>query len=306
MGSALGQCDLKTKTCEFLYQLPGLVYTMDVFERAENDGWVASGGDDGVVRVWKLTDFSLVREFPAPRGVPQGVALAPDDHRVVFSVSGSESPTEILVGDFVSGQVKSLLKIPRPFVRVARAAAGFIYNQPQKLILADASTGDTKREFQLSSSVENFATSLNGEWLAAADKTGTLYCFEIKTGRLLATSREKIENVSTIAVTNDGQNVFTTEWKAALQQWDTGRNSLKEIASIRGQARSLSVSPDGERIAVGGNHRDLAIYESKTGNRIAYLQTAASDFYVTNAWVHGQHLVFTTDSGVLFAGTLEP
>lgn len=305
MGSALGQCDLNTKTCNLLYHLPGLIYTMDVFERAENDGWVASGGDDGFVRIWRLTDFSLVQEFSTPRGVPQGVALVRDGHRVVFSVSGSNSPTEIMVGDFLSGQVKSLLKIPQPFIRVARAAEGFIYNQPQKLILADVSTGDNKREFRLSSSVARFATSVNGEWLAVADEAGTLYCFEIKTGRLLATSREKIEDLSTIAVSNDGQYIYTTEWKAALRQWDTSRNSLKEIASIRGQAHSLSVSPDGERIAIGGNHRDLAIYESKTGNRLAYVETTSSDFYVTNAWLHGKRLVFTTDSGVLFAGNLE-
>lgn len=305
MGSALGQCDLNAKTCELLYSLPGLVYTMDVAERAGNEGWVATGGDDGFVRAWRLSDFSLVSEFPAPRGVPQGVALVRNDHRVVFSVSSKDPPTEIMVGDLVSGQVKSLLKVPQPFVRVAPASGGFIYDQHQKLILADVSTGDNKREFQLSSSLARFSTSPNGEWLAAADATGTLYCFEIKTGRLAATSREKIEDLSTIAVTNDGQYVYTTEWKAALRQWDTSRNSLKEIASIRGQARSLTVSPNGERIAVGGNHRDLAIYESKTGNRLAYLEISSSDFYVTNAWVNGKRLVFTTDSGVLFAGNLD-
>jgi hypothetical protein len=42
-----------------------------------------------------------------------------------------------------------------------------------------------------------------------------------------------------------------------------------------------------------------------TGERLAYFQTEAADFYVTNVWLLGNRLLFTTDAGVLKDGLLE-
>ena len=48
-----------------------------------------------------------------------------------------------------------------------------------------------------------------------------------------------------------------------------------------------------------------SLYDSKSGEALFYSQTADSDFFVTNAWISGDRLIFTTDAGVLFAGTLQ-
>jgi WD40 repeat protein len=303
LGNTLAQCTLDTRSCDVLYQLPPLAYVMDVLER--DDGLIATGGDDGFVRIWKQSDFSLLKEFRVAAGVPQGVALMSDGRTVVFSASGKDTPTEISAGDFASGDVRSLLKVPRPYIRVFHASGGFVYGSDKRVVLADQQTGDTKREFAAESKVALMSTSQNGEWLAIADDKGALYCFELKTGKRIAQSKERIASATTIAVTKDGQCVFTTEFSGALRRWQPANNSTKVLASVRGQTKALFVSSDGRRIAVGGNHKDIGIYDSKSGEALFYSETADSDFFVTNAWISGERLIFTTDAGVLFAGTLQ-
>jgi WD40 repeat protein len=305
LNAALIQCDLQSKACESLHDAPGLVFAMDALDRRDGDGVVATGGDDGFVRIWKLSDFSLIREFKGTKGVPQGVALMSDGRRVVFSFSDAEAPTEIFAGDIASGESVSLIKAPAPFVRVAPAGDGFIYDLEQRLILADPANGQTRREFVADSKIERFSVSRNGEWLAAADDKGALYCFEVKTGRRVSKSTTTIESLTAIVISNDGLSVWTTEFRADLRRWNTRTNTMTSIGSIRGQAKAMSLSVDEKRLAIGGNHRDVALYNAKTGDPIVSYTTPASDFYVTNAWLSGKRLIFTTDAGVLFVDLID-
>ena len=302
MGAALVECDLRKKACNELYSQKALAYTMDV---QEHSGLLATGGDDGFVRIGKLSDLTRLKEFHVAAGVPQGVALMADGRHVVFSASTKESPTLISLGDVVSGEVKVLLRVLEPFVRVASAAGGFIYNQGSSLVLADPSAGGRIREFKIESKLDQFSVSANGEWLAVANDQGMLYCFEVKTGKLLNVSKEKIESLSRLAVSNDGHYVYTTEFKAALKKWDTRRNNLTELSGIRGQAHSMFISSDGRWLAIGGNHHDVALYDTSKGERLMYFQTEASDFYITNVWLLGNRLLFTTDAGVLQDGLIQ-
>jgi len=306
MGAALAEINLATKTGEYIYNIRTLVYAGQLSEDSIDGGLLATGGDDGFVRVWRLSDLSLIKEFHVDRGVPQGVALTNEGRYVIFSYGDKDPPTEISVGDLKSGVVKHLLKVPQPFAKVVNASGGFIYEKGRNLLLADPLTGRTVREFSVTSTPSGFAVSPNGEWLAIADKPGYLQCFEVKTGRRIAVSAEKIEDLSTIAVSSDGRYVYTTEWKAALRRWDTRDNKVEEIGYVRGQAHSLFLSSDGNRLALGGNHRDVAVYDAHSGDRLGYFRADASDFYVTNAWIIKNRLLFTTDGGVLFDGRLGP
>jgi len=301
LGAALVECDLRKKDFNVLYNLKGFAYAMDVQEKSR---LLATGGDDGFVRIWKLSDLTRLKEFHVTVGVPQGVALMTDGRHVVFSASTRESATDISLGDVVSGEVKVLLKVPEPLVRVVHADGGFIYNQGSSLVLADSNAGARIREFKIESKLGQFSVSANGEWLAVANDQGRLYFFEVKTGKLVSVSKEKIESLSCLTLTNDGHYVYTTEFQGALRKWDTRRDSFAELSSIRGQAHSSFISGDGRWLAIGGNHRDVALYDTNKGERFMYFQTEASDFYITNIWLLGNRLLFTTDAGVLKDGAI--
>src|SRR6185369_16845763 len=105
-----------------------------------------------------------------------------------------------------------------------------------------------------------------------------------------------------VVVNNDGTYVYLTDFRTGLSQWNTKTDVVKQLTSIHGQAASLNLSVDETRVLIGGNHRDVQIYDASSGESFAAFETDSSDFYVTNVWLKGERLIFTTDTGVLFDG----
>jgi len=299
LGATLVELDLNKKTFDELYSVTGYLHAIDVREPLN---LIATAGDDKFVRVRKLSDLSLVKEFKAEPGVPQGVALMDDGRHVVFSASSAESATRISVGDLSSGRSRTLFDVPEPFVGVHAAAGGFVYKRKNTLVLAKWSDGATVREYAIEGELDGFAVSANGEWLVAANDTGSLFRFEIRKGTRSPVGAENIKNLTGLTISSDGRYVYTTEFEARLRQWDTQTSIMKKLGTIRGQARTLKLSRDEKEIAIGGNHRDVAVYEIATGERRLYVEIGAADFYVTNVWLGGDRLLFSTDAGVLFDG----
>jgi WD40 repeat protein len=302
LGASMVELDLNKKTFDELYSISGYLYAMDVREPLN---LFATGGDDGFLRVRKLSDLSLVKEFKAEPGVPQGVALMEDGRHLVFSASSDESATRISVGDLISGASRTLFEVPEASVGVYACAGGFIYKRDNNLVLAKWTDGTTVREFAIEGKLHGFAVSANGEWLVAANETGSLFRFDIKSGTRSPVGAESIHNLTGLTISNEGRYVYTTEFGATLRQWDTQTGLVKKMASIRGQANTLRLSRDEKEIAIGGNHRDVAVYDIATHERRLYFETNASDFYVTNVWLGGDRLLFSTDAGVLFDGRVK-
>jgi len=147
--------------------------------------------------------------------------------------------------------------------------------------------------------------SSNGEWMVASNEEGKLFSFETRTGKRTRVGTENVADLTTLTITSDGRYVFTTDFHASLKKWDTQTNKATELATIHGQARTLNLSLDEREIALGGNHRDVAVYQIETGERRLYLQLSSADFYVTSVWLGGDRILFSTDAGVLFDGIIK-
>ena len=302
LGATLVEVDLNKKTFDTLHSIRGSLFALEVHESLN---LVGTGGDDGFVRVRKLSDLSLVKEFKVEPGVPQGVALMDDGRHVVFSASSEETPTRISVGDLGSGESRTLFEVPEPFVGVEAAVGGFVYKRGNHLVLAKWTDGTTIREFPIEGELRGYAVSANGEWLVGANKTNSLFRFEIKNGNRTQFATGNPHDLTYLAISSDGRYVYSAEFEATLRQWDMQTSVMKEIGSIRGQAQSLRLSRDEKEITLGGNHRDVAVYEIATSKRRLYFEIASSDFYVTNVWLGGDRLLLSTDAGVLFDGRVK-
>ena len=302
LGATLVELDLIKKTFEELHSVRGYLYALDVREPLN---LIGTGGDDGFVRVRKLSDLSLVKEFKAEPGVPQGVALMEDGRHVLFSASGKDTETRISVGDLSTGESRTLIEVPEPFVGVYAAVGGFIYKRNNNLVLAKWTDGSTIREFTVEGELSGFAVSANGEWLVADNEAKSLFRFDIKNGARTQFATDNPNDLANLAISSDGRYVYSTEFESTLRQWDMQTSQMKEIGSIRGQTRDLRLSIDETQILIGGNHRDVAVYEIASGKRRLYFEIAAADFYVTALWLGGDRLLFSTDSGVLFDGRVK-
>ena len=302
LGAMLIELDLNSKHVNKLYQVDGNLFAFNVNEKLD---LVASGGDDKTIRVRKLSDLSLVKEFKVELGVPQGVALMQDGRHIVFSSGDEHTPTRISIGDLATGKSRTLFELQEPFVQVKAAAGGFIYKDDDHLVLAEGVNGTTLREYAIEGDLGRYAVSTNGRWLVAANSVGKLFRFEIRSGKRAMVGPKNVEDLTGLTITNDGSYVYTTEFRAKLRRWDTQTGAMKEVTEITGQAHALELSRDEREIIIGGNHRDVAIIDIATGEERLYVQVSASDFYVTNVWLARDRLLFSTDTGVLFDGSVK-
>src|SRR5262249_30794755 len=109
-----------------------------------------------------------------------------------------------------------------------------------------------------------------------------------------------------LAVTSDGQSVFLSNWPGEVYRWDVSANIIALVTHVRGVPATLRLSMDDKQLIVGGNHRDVGIYDAATGNIQGEFQTEAADFNVTNVWLKDRRLIFTTDAGLLFDTRVRP
>jgi WD40 repeat protein len=322
---ALAEFDLKTKEEKLLIVLPPFPYAMDVREFSATRGYIATGGDDKFIRVWDLADLKLIRET-ATDNTPQGVAILPDGQHVVYSGSSSAGPTEIRSLDVKTGANQKLLTLDAPFAQVKRGGDAFLYEigvvqkpastdkkedskKPEvltiKLVQAD-SNGKLIREYSFPKGVDIWATSHNGQWLAVVDNDNKFSVFDLANGveRKHGPNPSPAINPSKLAVTNDGNYVFTTEFTEPVKRWDVTTGEVKTIAGYRPVASSLNLSTDEKWAIVGGSHFDIGVYEIATGKTGFYTRVDASDFYVPQAWMKGNRLIYITDGGVMFDSIL--
>ena len=304
-GAAIVRWKPKKRLVKILSMTVGNVYAMDALDEPDQPALLLTGGADGFARVWNLNDLSLLREFSVPFGVPQGVGLLKGGRQAVVSYSSKESPTEIALLDIATGERKVLLKLDQPYVRVYAAGDDFVFGQESRVALASAFDGVTLREFAIGKKLSQFCVSSNGSWLGMADSEGKLYVFEIATGRLVCSSAEKDDTLTQLAVSDDGRFIYTIGFIGGLNRWDAQNDRFEELNDIRRQCLELRLSVDQNRILIVENHRDLAIYDAKTGKQIAYFETEAADSNVTNVWAKGARVIYTTGTGVMFDGRLE-
>lgn len=311
IGGVLAEDDLEKKTSDILINSRSLPFAMDVIETINNANYLVTGGDDRFVRVWNLSDLTLLKEFQVENGVPQGVAFINGGKKIVYSVSGTKAPTKIFSADIQTGQTKQILSVNQPFVAVKSAGEGFVYNFGKKMIMASADTGATEKEFEFADEIDKVDTSANAQWLAVADKKGNLWQINLTDGsrkQWTGETHEKtaqVKELTAITITNDGQNIYTTEFFANLRRWNMETHKTDFLTSYKGQSACLKLSADEKFVLIGGNHHDIGVYDAQTGAGIFYTRDESSDFYVTNAWMKGSRLIYTTDGGVLIDGLLE-
>jgi WD40 repeat protein len=196
-------------------------HTAEVFTAVYNpDGqWVASAGADRTVRVWRATgrqDATVLHGHTEP---VTAVAFAPDGRRLAsLSVEGSGGVLQL--GD---DTVRVWEVDPEATLPVLRGHTSYVYP---------------------------VAFSPDGRWLASGGWDGKVQLWDAATGEQCATLPHPLY-VHSLAFLPDSQGLVTGSYgDDRLRIWDvTTARFLRKIPGPGPIFRSLTVSPDGRRVA---------------------------------------------------------
>lgn len=192
---------------------------------------LASAHQDGVVKIWDAVTGRLLRTLPGHTDEVRAVAYSRDGSRLA---SGSQDCT----------------------VRIW-----------------DTTTGDTLHTLKGHTGwVAGVAFSPDGRRLASAGWDWTVRVWDVVTGQKILDHKGRGEwnglqpgNVHQVSFSPDGRQLATSVGKT-VSVWDAQTGA--EILSLKGWNGGVTYSPDGTRLATGGNDRTVKIWNATTGENL--------------------------------------
>ena len=315
-GPGLLEFDLATNKISTLIQGPSGAYALSVLTRSADEGEVLTGGADGYIRLWKLADLSLIKEFQV---APQGYFIAdafllPGAQRAVVNVmevpKGFErnEHVDVFLTNLETGVQKKLLDLVSPQFGMAVVGDEIVYPYGDIIKFTSVSEPEKTHELKIGASIMRSVISENGRWLAVFDENKKLTVVDLTTSKMKTISIAGGVGGATL-ITNDGQYVFQIATEGELTKWNinTGQVQQSVLSMIREMHSNIdfmTLSDDDKWLVTAGNHGDVGVFDRETGRLLFYTRTASAAFYVEKVWLKGNRMLITTDSGVMLQGKL--
>ncbi len=224
---------------------------------------VASGSDDGTVRVWDADSGACLATLRGHTSTVWGVASSADGRRVA---SGSRDGT-VRVWDADSGAcLATLWDRTNPVNGVASSADG--------RRVASGSRDGTVRVWDADSGaclatlrghtrlVLCLASSADGRRVASGSSDRTVRVWDADSGTCLATLQGHAGPVLCLASSADGRRVASGSRDGTVRVWDADSGAC--LATLEGHTDSVNgvaVSADGRRVASGSRDRTVRVWD---------------------------------------------
>jgi WD40 repeat protein len=251
--------------------LTGHVGTVFAVAIAPDGTWLATGGQDGTVRIWDAATGQERAVLTGHLGAVYAIAIAPDG---TWLATGSQDGTA-RIWDAATGQERAVLARNRePVYAVAIAPDGTWLatgGRDQVVRLWDSATSTPRERATLllhNAAVTAVAIAPDGTWLATGDRDGLARTWDVATGRVrAAVTRRSYSGVNAVAISPDGAWLATGSQGDTARVWDAATG--QERAVLTGHHDSgvyaMAIAPDSTWLATAGYEGTVAIWDSATG-----------------------------------------
>ncbi|MBW4654949.1 MAG: hypothetical protein KME20_18190 [Kaiparowitsia implicata GSE-PSE-MK54-09C] len=235
-----------------------------------HDHQLASGSQDGTIRVWRVATGDCVRiEAESP---VWSVAFSPDGQTLV---SGHHDGT-VGVWDIATRlRVRSLVGHTQQVRSVAFRPDGRIIasgSDDQSIRLWNWQTGTVNWVFSGHSSwISNVAFSPDGRTLASSSEDQSVRLWDSQTNQALKVLRGHNNGVWSVCLHPTGRYLVSGGQDRQVRLWPIAHPATHPMAQPnalmghRGWVFAVAVSPDGQWIASGGEDASVRLWHSATG-----------------------------------------
>jgi small GTP-binding protein len=237
---------------------------------------VASGGDDGTVRLWDSGSGRglVVNEAHKGMGVCS-VCWCPDG---AFVASGGFDGAVRLWDSLISRELLALESHKGGFVNTvcwspdgARVASG---GWDGTVRLWDSGSGRVLVVLEGHKSwVRSVCWSPDGNLVVSGAADGTVRLWDSGSGRELVVLKGHEAGVSSVSWSPDGNCVASGGHDRKVRLWDSGSgHELVVLEGHKSGVRSVCWSPDGARVASGGDDGTVRLWDSGSGRELVVLE----------------------------------
>ena len=234
---------------------------------SSNGRHVASGSEDGTVRIWDL-ESGESRSLEGHRSFVTSVAYSPDGRSVA---SGSYDGT-VRIWDPESGESRPL-EDPGSWVRS-------VAYSPDGRSVARGSSDGTVRIWDLESGesrplerhgdwVTSVAYSPDGGSLASGSYDGTVRIWDLESGESRSLEGYR-SGVMSVAYSPDGRSLAGGSVDNTVQIWDLKSGESRSLEGHRSGVTSVAYSPDGRSLVSGSYDGTVRIWDLEKGTGLPF------------------------------------
>lgn len=257
-------------------------------EFSRDGRWMATGGHDGLVKLWSMQTGRVAKTFRGHAGGVRTVAFSPDGRRIASAGWGRS----IIIWNITTGKKEAAIPVARHDVMCVRFT-------PDGRKLVSCGRDKTARVWDMASFKQLYTTPAQPEVLSGLDVSpdgtkfvtcsgdykkatipGIARLWDLKTGRELAMFAGHRMVINCVRFSPDGKRI-ATGGRDGTKLWDVAtRRLIRDIMPNRG-VQSLAFLPDGRALALARPNL-LSIRNAETGKQtVAYAGHKRATFGVT-------------------------